>query len=79
MVADLGGTASHRIIEQGLEALANLGHRGACGCDPETGDGAGIMLRMPHEFMASAAAAAKVKIPFNGSLRSRDGLSAAVR
>jgi glutamate synthase domain-containing protein 1 len=32
--------------------LLNLSHRGACGCDPETGDGAGILLQIPHEFLS---------------------------
>ena len=42
MVANIKGIKSHEIVDQGLEALCNLGHRGATGADPETGDGAGI-------------------------------------
>jgi len=49
-VANIQGVASHRIVRQGVEILLNLVHRGACGCDPLTGDGAGILLQMPHEF-----------------------------
>ena len=49
-VVDLNGNKSHEIIRKGIEILENLAHRGACGCDPETGDGAGIMIQIPHEF-----------------------------
>src|SRR6185369_14411932 len=49
-VASVRGEKSHSIIEKGLEVLVNLTHRGACGCDPETGDGAGILIQIPHKF-----------------------------
>ena len=49
-VVDLNGNKSHEIIRKGIEILVNLTHRGACGCDPETGDGAGILIQIPHEF-----------------------------
>src|SRR5258707_1271984 len=42
----------HEIILKGLQILINLAHRGACGCDPETGDGAGILIQIPHQFFA---------------------------
>jgi len=51
-LADLGGNASHRLVEMAIEVLNNLTHRGACGSDPSTGDGAGITLQVPHEFLA---------------------------
>ena len=51
LVANIRGVKSHGVIKQGLEVLINLGHRGAAGADPETGDGAGIMMQMPHEFI----------------------------
>jgi glutamate synthase (NADPH) large chain len=50
-VVNLGGEKSHAIILQGIEILINLTHRGACGCDPETGDGAGLLIQIPHEFL----------------------------
>ena len=54
-VCNIDGYRSHRLIKDGLKILVNLTHRGACGCDPETGDGCGIMLHIPHElFMADA-------------------------
>ncbi len=51
VVANIKGGKSHQIINDGLEVLVNLGHRGAAGCDPETGDGAGILIQMPHQFL----------------------------
>ncbi|GAC1669936.1 MAG: glutamate synthase large subunit [Candidatus Acidiferrum sp.] len=51
-VASIRGVRSAEIIRQGIEVLLNLAHRGACGCDPETGDGAGILIQIPHEFFA---------------------------
>jgi glutamate synthase domain-containing protein 2/glutamate synthase domain-containing protein 1/glutamate synthase domain-containing protein 3 len=51
-VANVRGVKSHAIVEKGLEVLVNLTHRGACGCDPDTGDGAGIMMQIPHKFFA---------------------------
>src|SRR5688572_6935006 len=49
-VVDVKGRKSHTIVRQALTVLDNLTHRGACGCDPETGDGAGILTQIPHEF-----------------------------
>ena len=50
-VADIKGRQSHELVEKGLQALINLMHRGACGCDDNTGDGAGVLLQIPHEFL----------------------------
>ncbi|HIW30300.1 MAG TPA: hypothetical protein H9987_09875, partial [Candidatus Luteococcus avicola] len=50
-VAQLSGEASHEIVEQGLEALRNLDHRGATGADEAAGDGAGILVQVPDEFL----------------------------
>ena len=49
-VVDVKGRRSRRIVEQACEVLLNLEHRGACGCEPNTGDGAGILLQIPHPF-----------------------------
>ena len=51
-VASIRGHKSHDIIEKGIQVLLNLAHRGACGCDPETGDGAGVLIQIPHKFFA---------------------------
>ena len=50
MVANLSGEASHEIVVNGLTILKRLMHRGATGNDPKTGDGAGLLLKIPHEF-----------------------------
>ena len=55
MVATLRGTAGHDIIQQALEALRNLEHRGAIGSDAGTGDGAGILTQMPDAFLRAVA------------------------
>lgn len=49
-VANIEGRKSHDIITKGIQILINLTHRGACGCDPDTGDGAGISIQVPHAF-----------------------------
>src|SRR5258707_3266255 len=51
-VASIPGHKSHDIIRKGIQVLLNLAHRGACGCDPETGDGAGVLIQIPHKFFA---------------------------
>jgi glutamate synthase domain-containing protein 2/glutamate synthase domain-containing protein 1/glutamate synthase domain-containing protein 3 len=62
-VADIKGRKSHEIVRDGLRILENLSHRGACGCDPLTGDGAGIMVQMPDKFLRKAAAAERISLP----------------
>src|SRR3954465_3031237 len=51
LVAKLDGTPSHETVERAIVALENLEHRGAAGADPNTGDGAGILLQLPDEFI----------------------------
>lgn len=50
LIANLKGNKSHELIEQALQMLENMEHRGACGCEPNTGDGAGILIQIPHLF-----------------------------
>jgi glutamate synthase (NADPH/NADH) large chain len=50
-VAHIKGRKSHQIISDALTVLENMEHRGACGCENNTGDGAGILIQMPHEFL----------------------------
>ena len=50
-VAHIKGVRSHSIVRQALDLLINLEHRGACGSDPDTGDGAGILVQMPDRFL----------------------------
>ena len=62
-VANIDGQKNHQIIEQGLEILLNLTHRGAVGFDPNMGDGAGILLQIPDEFLRSAALEIGINLP----------------
>jgi glutamate synthase (ferredoxin) len=57
------GQKSHAIVEQGLTILENLEHRGACGCETNTGDGAGILMQIPHKFLLKVAAIANITLP----------------
>ena len=57
MVADLTGIATHATVRDALTILENLEHRGATGSDPESGDGAGILLQMPDALVRSVFAA----------------------
>lgn len=50
-IANIKGSKSHAQVRDALTMLENMEHRGACGCDPESGDGAGIMIQLPHEFL----------------------------
>ena len=54
-IADIKGRKSHKIVEDALTILLNLEHRGAVGADPRAGDGAGILVQMPHTFFAKKA------------------------
>ncbi len=66
-IANLRGERSHEIVAQGLDILLNLVHRGATGCDPLTGDGAGILIQLPHEFFELEAARLGFSLPAPGS------------
>ena len=54
-VAHIKGRRSHTIVQQALQVLINLQHRGACGCEANTGDGAGILIQMPDRFLRKEA------------------------
>ncbi|HZS63726.1 MAG TPA: glutamate synthase large subunit [Xanthobacteraceae bacterium] len=62
-IADIKGRKSHKIIEDALTILLNLEHRGAVGADPRAGDGAGILVQMPHKFFAKKAAGIGFALP----------------
>ncbi len=62
-VVDLKGRKSHQIVKQAIEVLLNLQHRGACGCEENTGDGAGILMQVPHQFLAQECDKLKIKLP----------------
>ncbi|WP_035715630.1 glutamate synthase large subunit [Azorhizobium doebereinerae] len=54
-IADIKGRKSHKIIQDGIQILLNLEHRGAVGADPRAGDGAGMLVQIPHRFFAKEA------------------------
>src|SRR5436190_5264616 len=62
-VVNISGQKSHDIVAKGIQVLLNLTHRGACGCDPETGDGAGLTLQIPHKFFARECARLGFTLP----------------
>ena len=66
-IADLKGGKSHKIVEDALAILCNVEHRGAVGADPITGDGAGIIMQIPHAFLAEECARLKIKLPEPGN------------
>src|SRR5436305_12403454 len=66
-VVDLKGRKAHDIVQKAIRVLLNLGHRGACGCEPNTGDGAGILLQMPHGFLAARCAELSLRLPAPGA------------
>ncbi|MBA2328630.1 MAG: glutamate synthase large subunit [Flavisolibacter sp.] len=65
-VANIKGNKSHQIISDALTILENMEHRGACGCENNTGDGAGIMVQMPHEFFFDECERLGVHLPSFG-------------
>jgi glutamate synthase (NADPH/NADH) large chain len=65
-VANIKGNKSHQHIADALTVLENMEHRGACGCEVNTGDGAGIMLQVPHEFFFDECLKSGVQLPAFG-------------
>src|SRR4249920_1259481 len=65
-IADIKGRKSHQIVEDGLRILCNLEHRGAVGADPRMGDGAGILVQIPHKFFVKKTAELGFKLPKAG-------------
>ncbi|WP_051719048.1 glutamate synthase large subunit [Hymenobacter sp. IS2118] len=62
----LNGRKSHQIIADALTMLENMEHRGACGCDAESGDGAGLLLQVPHWFLLEQCTALNIRLPEPG-------------
>ena len=65
-VVHMKGKKSHEIVLQGLELLKKLEHRGACGADPLTGDGAGLLIQMPHNFLEKECRGTPIHLPEPG-------------
>src|ERR1700744_1898469 len=66
-VVDIKGRKSHKILQQAIEVLRNLDHRGASGAETNTGDGAGVLLQMPHAFFKEVARKARLTLPPPGA------------
>ena len=66
LVANLNGIKSNKLISDALRMLANMEHRGACGCEPNTGDGAGILIQTPHDFFVKKCQALGFDLPSFG-------------
>ena len=62
LIAQMDGKADHRLISTAISALARLTHRGAVAADGKTGDGCGLSISMPTEFMRKAAAAVNIEL-----------------
>ncbi|MCL4779285.1 MAG: glutamate synthase large subunit [Gammaproteobacteria bacterium] len=65
-VVDIKGRKSHRILQQAIQVLRNLDHRGACGCEVNTGDGAGVLMQIPHRFLEGVAEQNSFTLPAPG-------------
>jgi glutamate synthase (NADPH/NADH) large chain len=66
-IANIKSSKSHQIVSDALTMLERMEHRGACGCEPNTGDGAGILIQVPHEFFSSECTKLGFKLPAYGS------------
>ena len=65
-VVNIKGKKSHQNVTDALQILVNLDHRGACGCEANTGDGAGILMQVPHDFLSAQVAKLGFKLPAVG-------------
>src|SRR5262249_22221995 len=65
-IANIKNHKSHQLVEDALAILCNLEHRGAVGADPRAGDGAGILVQIPHKFFARKAAELGITLPEPG-------------
>lgn len=65
-IANINGLKSHDIILKGIQILINLTHRGASGSDPDTGDGAGLLIQIPHRFFVKECAKLSIVLPDEG-------------
>jgi glutamate synthase (ferredoxin) len=65
-VVNMKGKKSHQLVSDALQILVNLDHRGACGCEANTGDGAGILIQVPHEFLTAQAIRRGFQLPAAG-------------
>jgi glutamate synthase (NADPH/NADH) large chain len=62
-IVDLSNEPSHETISGALYMLSNMEHRGGRGSDPKTGDGAGILIQVPHQFLKDITARSEINLP----------------
>lgn len=67
LITQFKGEKSHKLVDDALTMLERMQHRGACGCEPDSGDGAGISLQMPHSFFAGICQKKNIQLPEFGS------------
>ena len=67
LIANLNGEKTHQVIEDALFMLSNMEHRGACGYEPNTGDGAGILSQIPHDFFKQKCKGLGFELPDFGN------------
>ena len=65
-VANINGRKSHKTVKDALTMLKNMEHRGATGSDPKTGDGAGILIQVPHQFYKDELREFGINLPDEG-------------
>ena len=65
-ITNINGHKSNQIIDNALTMLENMEHRGACGCDPDSGDGAGILIQLPHELLMEECSNLEMSLPQPG-------------
>ena len=65
-IADLNNRQTHDTVKKGIEILINLDHRGAVGAEKNSGDGAGILIQMPHDFLIKECKAIEIELPERG-------------
>ena len=66
-VVDIAGRRSNDIVRRSLQVLVNLQHRGAKGCEANTGDGAGILIQIPHDFLKAECKKSGIELPTAGN------------
>src|SRR5271155_4029813 len=66
-ICHIKGQASQKIVADALQMLENMNHRGACGCEENSGDGAGILVKLPDAFMRAECKALSIELPAAGS------------
>src|ERR1700712_4745276 len=62
-ICQMKGIASHQLVSNALQMLENMNHRGACGCEENSGDGAGILVRIPDTFLRAKCKALGITLP----------------